>query len=298
MRCKEIRNLLDAYRTGELNPADVLSVSRHLAECGVCPEELKFIERLSALIPVPRAAAPAGLLTRVLDETADCFGEVGTEIGNALIAFNRRGITMVYLGKMEPSEFEKYYEQRRGRHAHPAAVPEGYARVVCQAAAGQQPDRLPVDLEGLAPFERDVLRLLTKIPRGQVRPYRWLAREAGRPKAVRAVGNTMARNPIPLLLPCHRVVPSQGGVGNYAFGSHVKRELLLREGVPMDELDELARRRVRFLGCKSTGIYCFPTCRDARRMLPSNRVPLADEAEAGRAGFRPCLHCRPETLAS
>ena len=297
MRCKEACDLLDAYRTGELIQNDVRLVSQHLEECSECSGELRSIERLAALARGARTAAPAGLMRGVLDETADRFGVVATEIGDALVAFNQRGIAMVHVGRMGQAEFEAHYERRRGRQCHPGAVPEEYARAVRQAAAGQQTESLPMDLEGLAPFEQEVLRLLRKIPRGQVRPYRWLAREAGRPKAVRAVGNTMARNPIPLLLPCHRVVPSQGGVGNYAFGSRIKRDLLSREGVPLDELDELARKKVRFIGCRSTGIYCFPTCRDARRMLPSNRVPLADEAAAGRAGYRPCLHCRP-ALAS
>jgi methylated-DNA-[protein]-cysteine S-methyltransferase len=64
-----------------------------------------------------------------------------------------------------------------------------------------------------------------------VQTYAWLARKAGRPRAARAVGNTMARNPIPILIPCHRVVPAAGGIGNYGLGAAVKRALLKREGV-------------------------------------------------------------------
>jgi hypothetical protein len=103
----------------------------------------------------------------------------------------------------------------------------------------------------------------------------------------------MARNPVPLVLPCHRVVPTTGGIGNYAFGSELKRSLLAREGVALDELDELARQGMRYIGCRTTGIYCFPTCRDARRTRPANRIPLPGHEEAARAGFRPCRHCCP-----
>ena len=85
-------------------------------------------------------------------------------------------------------------------------------------------------MTGLTTFQQKILRLLQTIPRGEVRTYAWLARKAGRPRAARAVGNVMAGNPVPWLLPCHRVVPSQGGVGNYAFGSKMKRDLLHREG--------------------------------------------------------------------
>jgi hypothetical protein len=103
----------------------------------------------------------------------------------------------------------------------------------------------------------------------------------------------MARNPIPLLLPCHRVVPAAGGIGNYAFGSTFKRELLQKEDVPVGEIERLAREGVRYIGCTSTSIYCFPTCRDARRIKPENRVAFRNVADAGKAGYRPCLHCKP-----
>ncbi|HEY0590285.1 MAG TPA: methylated-DNA--[protein]-cysteine S-methyltransferase, partial [Thermoanaerobaculia bacterium] len=122
--------------------------------------------------------------------------------------------------------------------------------------------------------------------------------EVGRPGAVRAVGNVMARNPIPLILPCHRVVPNQGGVGNYGWGPDMKRPLLREEGVPIDELDQLARAHVRYVGSATTHIYCFPTCRHAKRIREDNRVPLHDEEEAARKGFRPCLACRPLSRAS
>jgi O-6-methylguanine DNA methyltransferase len=150
-----------------------------------------------------------------------------------------------------------------------------------------------LDLEGLPPFERSVLELLRRIPMGEVRPYSWLAREAGRPAAVRAVGNSMARNPLPLLLPCHRVVPVRGGVGNYAFGSDMKRELLRREGAPLGELDEMVRDGFRFVGCTSTRIYCHPACRDIRRARPDRRERFASSGQAAAAGYRPCRHCRP-----
>ena len=200
---------------------------------------------------------------------------------------------MVYPGAEGADGFVQGYLSRRFRTAQPGIVPASYAGLVREAAAGNPPRRLPLDLDGLTDFEQKTLLLLRTIPRGEVRPYSWLAREAGNPKAVRAVGTTMARNPLPFLLPCHRVVPSEGGVGNYAFGSKMKRRLLEREGVPVKELDTLARSGVRYLGCKSTGIYCFPTCRDARRTSPENRLFFNSANQAAESGYRPCKHCRP-----
>lgn len=82
------------------------------------------------------------------------------------------------------------------------------------------------DLTGLPAFTREVLRVTSGIPYGDVRSYRWVAEQLGKPKASRAVGNALARNPIPIIIPCHRVVRSDGHLGGYALGLKWKRKLL------------------------------------------------------------------------
>ena len=94
-------------------------------------------------------------------------------------------------------------------------------------------------------------------------------------------------------MPCHRVVPAGGGVGKYGYGPKMKRDLLQREGVDVDQLDALAREGVRFIGSRTTRIFCCPTCRDARRIREENRVPFHDAEEATEKGFRPCRKCQP-----
>lgn len=293
MRCETVLKQLDRYRTGELSHKLEQSLGGHLKDCAECSSELAALRRLAAGMARLGSPAPANLIQGVMEQTMDKYGTVETKLGRVWVGFNTRGITMVYPGAHGAKGFERAYLNRRFRVAQPAAVPKHYAGLVQKAAAGRPLDRLRLDLDGLTPFEQKALLLLLRIPRGEVRPYFWLAREAGNPKAVRAVGTAMARNPVPLLLPCHRVVPAQGGVGNYAFGSDMKRTLLEREGVPVDELDNMARRGVRYLGCKTTGIYCFPTCHDARRMKPENRLPFNDTSQAALSGYRPCQHCRP-----
>jgi O-6-methylguanine DNA methyltransferase len=135
--------------------------------------------------------------------------------------------------------------------------------------------------------------VLPKIPRGEVRTYEWVARQVGRPRAVRAVGNILAKNVVPLVVPCHRVVPTSGGVGNYAFGSALKRELLQREGVDVDALEKLSKQGVRYVGSRTTKIVCFPTCKDAKRIREENRVPFRGAEQALEKGFRPCRRCQP-----
>ena len=91
---------------------------------------------------------------------------------------------------------------------------------------------LPVDLSLVgAPFRRAVLETLHReVHRGEVVTYGALAEQAGRPRAARAVGTACARNPVPLIVPCHRVLPGSGGIGAYGGGPERKRRLLALEG--------------------------------------------------------------------
>lgn len=91
---------------------------------------------------------------------------------------------------------------------------------------------LPVDLSLVgAPFRRVVLETLHReVHRGEVVTYGALAEQAGRPRAARAVGSACARNPVPLIVPCHRVLPGSGGIGSYGGGPERKRRLLALEG--------------------------------------------------------------------
>lgn len=91
---------------------------------------------------------------------------------------------------------------------------------------------LPLSLPGGPPFTRRVLEELARIPYGETVSYGRLAERSGRPKAARAVGNAVARNPLPLVLPCHRVIRSDGSPGEYGGGKERKRALLRLEGWP------------------------------------------------------------------
>jgi O-6-methylguanine DNA methyltransferase len=91
-------------------------------------------------------------------------------------------------------------------------------------------DDTVVDISDLTPFEQAALRAAARIPPGEVRSYAWVATQIGRPRAARAVGRVMARNPMPLLFPCHRVVDSSGDLHNYYYGLEMKARLLEMEG--------------------------------------------------------------------
>ncbi len=103
------------------------------------------------------------------------------------------------------------------------------------------PDAL--DVEGAPPFFRAVWDACRAIPRGETRSYAWLAAAAGRPGAARAAGQAMAKNPFAILIPCHRVVRSDGGIGGYGGGVAVKAALLRAEGAVIIATPNVAEER-------------------------------------------------------
>lgn len=90
---------------------------------------------------------------------------------------------------------------------------------------------VPVDLALAAPFGREVLRACARIPFGTTSSYGAVAADAGRPSASRATGNALGANPVPILVPCHRVLRTGGGIGGYTGGLAIKEHLLTLEGV-------------------------------------------------------------------
>jgi O-6-methylguanine DNA methyltransferase len=245
-----------------------------------------------------RRAAPREMASTVLDRLglADAYVRVEGPIGPLFVAYGARGISLVERAH-DPGEFEAQFQATFGRTVHPVErAPDLVQKVIDARVWGRadRPVKVALDLTQLPEFERSVLMKTLEIPRGEVRPYAWVAAEIGKPLAVRAVGNALARNPIPFVIPCHRVVRSDGRIGNYgAGGPTAKRAVLASEGVDLDELEQLPNAGVRFIGSDTTHVYCYPSCRNARRISTAHRVRLRTGDEARGAGFRPCKVCRP-----
>jgi len=237
--------------------------------------------------------APAGFADRVLAQAgmADSYAVFETVLGPVYVAWNRLGVSAAMRSK-SAAEFEEWFEREVGRRLVRVDPPADLARKISDQLSGKR--RLRFDLRGLTPFSQAVLEKTLKIPRGQVRPYGWVAREIGHPAAVRAVGTALANNPIPYFIPCHRVVRSDGVIGNYGGGGpEAKKNILSLEGVQLARLQKLAQSGYRYEGVKSTKIFCFPTCYHGRHAREENFVFFHDEAEARAAGYRPCKDCRP-----
>jgi len=248
-----------------------------------------------------RAAAPPTLAPRTLTEVgiADWYARMPSPIGELVVAWNGLGVSEVEAAG-DDAAFERSHQARTGRIAYRAdRLPDRLAAAITRRLEGDRRVRIDLDLRGHTEFERDVWLKALEIPHGEVRPYGWIAAEIGRPKAVRAVGSALGHNPVPLIVPCHRVVRSDGMIGQYSLGGpENKRTILTAEGVDVPGLERLAAAGVRYVGSDTTKIYCLPTCRHARRVTDRHRLEFHSAAEGIARGYRACLVCRPASAAA
>jgi O-6-methylguanine DNA methyltransferase len=242
-------------------------------------------ETAARIAPVREQAV---LVEGVVAGVTDSFFGVESPLGAVYVAAGPDGVRYLAPAASE-EEFARRYRERFGRFVSPARGSEAadLAERVEAALAGELVE-VPLDLSRATPFQRRVLEVVKGIRRGEVRPYVWVATEAGSPGASRAVGNVMATNPVPLLVPCHRVVRNDGRTGSYAFGAGAKVRLLRAEGVEPEEISGSP-----YVATPTTGIVCHATCRNAKRIRPQNRRTFRSVKEATDAGFRPCKVCRP-----
>ncbi|MEO6397583.1 MAG: MGMT family protein, partial [Tepidiformaceae bacterium] len=150
-------------------------------------------------------------------------------------------------------------------------------------------------LDSLPPFQQQVLRAASRIPRGEVRPYQWVAREAGTALAVRAAGTALGHNPVPFLVPCHRVVRSNWSLGKYsaAGGPQTKLAVLQSEGFSSERLAAAERSHLEAVGDLENNGFCLPVCPSIDDINPGMRRDFRRLADAVALGLQPCEHCRP-----
>ncbi|MBV8299850.1 MAG: methylated-DNA--[protein]-cysteine S-methyltransferase [Candidatus Eremiobacteraeota bacterium] len=233
------------------------------------------------------------------DFTTKIFAEIGLDryvvaasvLGDVYLAWSAHGVSAVRLAGDEAA-FEAWYRERFDCNCVPALEDDEIASAA-RAKLGGEDAEVPIDLRSCSDFEQRVLRKASEIGRGHARPYGWLARELGAPDAKRAVGNALASNPVPLLIPCHRVIRADNTSGNYVFGSEAKQRLLEREGLDFEALAAYSRRGFRYVGCER-GWFCLPTCGDVLSELDDGaHFGLRDLDDAHAHGLRPCGICRP-----
>ncbi len=234
------------------------------------------------------AAAPPDLMDRI----AAHWSYVPGPVEDAYVATTDEGIASVMPASSVGGDagFAAAFRRHFGRPLFPSRrAPVGVQEALRTGIASQ----LRFDLRGRTSFEQDVLEATLGIPPGEIRPYAWVAEQIGRPRAVRAVGTALGHNPVPLLIPCHRVIRSDGNMGQYGFGTEMKRRLLSGEGVDVDEVATTVRRGSPLIGNRSDRVVCMPTCHRLADVAPEQRRAFRTLPAATAAGFRPCEHCRP-----
>ncbi len=268
------------------------------------PPRIADDDALAALAAALRATAPAAaidpafraaLRAELTGTAADalCYAPLATPVGNLLVAYQGQHLRLIS-GKTEPDFVAEVQHEFGAIPLRATELPLRLARRVLAGIAGKRQPVAPDELARLTPFQRAVLAKAQRIPRGEVRSYAWIAREVGQPGAVRAVGTALARNPLPLVIPCHRVIRADGELGNYSGGGDLKKDRILRyEGVDLDQLQAMARAGLRFRGSRTTKIFCLPTCYSQKHAQERHTVYFHSQAEAESQGYRPCKLCRP-----
>ncbi|HEY9084375.1 MAG TPA: MGMT family protein [Candidatus Tyrphobacter sp.] len=241
MRCRDIEVLWDETR-GNCARALKEEVTVHLQACPHCQrlyEECEGVAFCLSCLPVPEPSLD--LARRIFDHIGSLQSRLRTEpllLASGRAPFGRlyvgfRGQRIAYIGFDMGASFEEVrarVEQRLRRPVVRGEAPAWLQSTLDRFFQTWHVDDRVLDISDLTPFEQAALRAAATIPPGEVRSYGWVATQIGRPKAARAVGRVMARNPLPLFFPCHRVVDSSGGLHDYFYGLEMKERLLRMEG--------------------------------------------------------------------
>jgi methylated-DNA-[protein]-cysteine S-methyltransferase len=206
-----------SYCAGVLRSFEDVCTSLDECNDNICQEAVKKFPQAHIALGMPEAR----------------YGFAETPVGDVLIAASDAGICEIsYLENHDRYESLREIE-RRGFlvYEKTAAVQPAIDQLKEYFGHERKDFSLPLDLAGVTPFTRDVLVATNAIPYGKVQTYGDVATAIGKPRASRAVGNALGRNPIPVIIPCHRVILSSGAMGWYTGGPEIKRTLLGIEGV-------------------------------------------------------------------
>lgn len=241
MRCRDVEALWDDVH-GECVASLKEAVDGHLQTCPPCQclyEEYEGIAYCLSCLPQPE---PSCDFTKVVVQhirqlryssrsAPVVLTSVTTPIGLLYVGIRDERIAYVGISSGEPAAaVAERVQQRLRRPVVTGEAPAWVRNAIDGYFHTWRIAQEQVDISDLTEFEQAALRAAAEIPPGEVRSYSWVAMKIGKPKAARAVGQVMARNPLPLLLPCHRVVDASGELHQYGYGLEMKARLLEMEG--------------------------------------------------------------------
>jgi methylated-DNA-[protein]-cysteine S-methyltransferase len=309
--CREIEADLVAAATREADIATGRRVRDHLDGCEPCRLAFRRYEEieqavggLAAVTPADVRLAPArsALEARLVDLRTRlvAYRVFSSPVGPLLIGRSERGVSLVeYLGRRHGIA-----GSRLSRAAGVEAVPGGpeidalYRELIEYLGGRRNQLGWALDLRlARTDFHRAVLQATAAVPYGAVTSYSRIAREIGHPTAARAVAQALRWNPLPIVVPCHRVVGASGRLVGYA-GNRVglKRELLGVEGVPTVKAphDLRVERAAMYVLYPDSDEYCVPTCPSITPEGLGTATLFSSRVGVEATGVRPCGTCRPD----
>ncbi len=309
--CLNIQDDLLAAAVGEASPDAERRVERHISICTSCHREFDAYRAVDgAVASLRHESPPPGALDRSRERLATRLADLRqrlmayrifpSPIGPILIARSELGMSLVeYLERGAGLEASRLNREPGVELIEGAGELEGIYQELLDYLQGRRKRiEWPLDLRlARSDFHRAVLRATATIPYGAVIPYAGIAQEIGKAAAVRAVAQALRWNPLPIVIPCHRVIGTSGALTGYA-GSKVdlKQKLLSVEGIPVSGKGGTAGvvGRKMYVVYPGDREYCVPTCPslDTRKPMPLTRFASRQVAES--AGFAPCTTCRPD----
>jgi methylated-DNA-[protein]-cysteine S-methyltransferase len=306
--CREVERDLVAVAAGEAGVAEALGVERHVAVCRACRDELGRYRVLEGMVTDLRRAPMAGadptlsraeLEARLADIRSRMvsYGIFPSPLGTILIARSELGVSMVRYIDSE-AEAKSYLTRLTGDEAveDRAAVEATYRELLDYLNARGTRLSWPLDLRwAQGDFQRRVLAVTAQLPYGAVTSYGGIARRIGAPTSVRAVAQALRHNPIPIAIPCHRVIGSGGDLTGYA-GTRIglKERLLSLEGVPVGHRAQKIDRGHMYILADGEVEYCVPSCGDISRKPLAEVTLFGSRQHAEAVGLSPCSSCRPD----
>lgn len=309
--CARIEVDLLSTAVGEAEPAVAGRVAEHVAACPGCRSEFaayRAVDRgADALREMPLVAhdiarAREHLDSRLLDLRSRlvAYRVFDSPIGPVLLAHSEQGVVLLeYLHEgaaFAATRLARTHGLELVEDRDDTDVLYREFRAYLEGRTRRLP--WPLDLRLVrSPFQRAVLDRTGAIPYGAVVSYKRVAEDLGQPKAVRAVAQALRWNPVPVAIPCHRVVGTSGLLTGYAGGeTGLKRRLLALEGVPVVPAHgdfEIARGAMYVLMPGDTE-YCVPSCPSTEALHSGRPMFFGSRDRAEAAGLRPCTTCRPD----
>lgn len=240
LSCDEVMEQLPLLVVGDLNQDEEHDLDVHGLDCAECAAEIAESRRLAGLIEdIPRVEALDERIAQALPllharllaalPRRASYGQMSSPLGQLFLVVSDQGLCAIHYHETEEGIVAW------GKASDLSASPDQasirpFVRQLDEYFAGERESfDVPLDLSTASPFAQRVLRATVRVPFGHLVTYKSIAREIGEPGATRAVGNALGSNPIPIVVPCHRVVRSDGSLGGYTGGTDIKRHLLTLE---------------------------------------------------------------------